>query len=132
MVTASIATPTWYLWGATIFWTLGFDTVYAMSDRDDDLRIGVNSSAIFFGKYVAEAIAIFYALTVGLLGYMGQIMGLGSIFVLTLGMSAGCWLWQYLRLKRSTIPPAFYPQMFRENVWIGFGLLLGMILGIRH
>lgn len=132
MVTASIATPTWYLWGATIFWTLGFDTVYAMSDRDDDRRIGVNSSALFFGKYVAEATLLCYAVTVGLLGYMGQIMGLGSIFWLTLGMSAGAWLWQYLRLKKPTIPPAFYPQMFRENVWIGFGLLLGMFFGIRH
>jgi 4-hydroxybenzoate polyprenyltransferase len=132
MVTANIATPTWYLWGATIFWTLGFDTVYAMSDREDDRRIGVKSSALFFGKYVAEAIAIFFALTVGLLGYMGKIMGLQTIFWLVLIAAAGCWSWQYLRLKQPTIPPAFYPQMFRENVWIGFGLLLGMVLGIRN
>jgi 4-hydroxybenzoate polyprenyltransferase len=131
MVTGNLATPTWYLWGATIFWTLGFDTVYAMSDRADDQRIGVNSSALFFGKYVAEAIVGCYALTVGFLGYLGQIMGLGSIFFLTLGMSGGFWLWQYLRLKKPTIPSSFYPQMFRENVWIGFGLLLGMVLGIR-
>jgi 4-hydroxybenzoate polyprenyltransferase len=132
MVTANIATPTWYLWGATIFWTLGFDTVYAMSDREDDRRIGVKSSALFFGKYVAEAIAIFFALTVGLLGYMGKIIGLQTIFWLVLISAAGCWSWQYLRLKQPTIPPAVYPQMFRENVWIGFGLLLGMVLGIRN
>jgi 4-hydroxybenzoate polyprenyltransferase len=132
MVTASLDTPTWYLWGATIFWTLGFDTVYAMSDREDDRRIGVKSSALFFGKYVAEAIGIFYGLTVGLLGYLGQLIGLGAIFWLILGMSGGLWLWQYLRLKRPQIPAAVYPQMFRENVWIGFGLLLGMVLGIRH
>jgi 4-hydroxybenzoate polyprenyltransferase len=132
MVTASLVAPTWYLWGATIFWTLGFDTVYAMSDRDDDRRIGVNSSALFFGKYVAEAIAIFYTLTVILLGYMGKIIGLGPIFLVALIASAGFWLWQYLRLKQPKIAPSFYPQMFRENVWIGFGLLLGMVLGIRH
>jgi 4-hydroxybenzoate polyprenyltransferase len=131
MVTKNIATPTWYLWGATICWTLGFDTVYAMSDRDDDRRIGVNSSALFFGRYVAEAIAFFFTLTVVLLGAVGKIMGLQTIFWVTLAISAGCWLWQYLRLKRPTIPLAFYPQMFRENVWIGFGLLLGMVLGIR-
>jgi 4-hydroxybenzoate polyprenyltransferase len=131
MVTANIATPTWYLWGATICWTLGFDTVYAMSDRDDDRRIGVNSSALFFGRYVAEAIAFFFTLTVVLLGAVGKIMALQTIFWVTLAIAAGCWLWQYLRLKRPTIPPAFYPQMFRENVWIGFGLLLGMVLGIR-
>jgi 4-hydroxybenzoate polyprenyltransferase len=131
MVTKNIATPTWYLWGATIFWTLGFDTVYAMSDRDDDRRIGVNSSALFFGRYVAEAIAFFFTVTVVLLGAVGKIMALQTIFWVTLAIAAGCWLWQYLRLKRPTIPPAFYPQMFRENVWIGFGLLLGMVLGIR-
>ncbi len=131
MVTASIATPTWYLWGATIFWTLGFDTVYAMSDRDDDRRIGVKSSALFFGRYVAEAIAFFFTLTVVLLGAVGKVMALQTIFWVTLALAAGYWLWQYLRLKRPTIPPAFYPQMFRENVWIGFGLLLGMVFGIR-
>lgn len=131
MVTGNLTAPAWYLWGATIFWTLGFDTVYAMSDREDDRRIGINSSALFFGKYVAEAIAIFYALTVGLLAYLGQIMGLAAIYPLTLAIAAGCWTWQYLRLKRPRIPPTFYPQMFRENVWIGFGLLVGMVLGIR-
>ena len=131
MVTASIATPTWYLWGATIFWTLGFDTVYAMSDRDDDRRIGVKSSALFFGRYVEEAIACFFTLTVVLLSAVGKIMALQPIFWIALTLATGCWCWQYLRLKRPPIPPAFYPQMFRENVWIGFGLLLGMVLGIR-
>jgi 4-hydroxybenzoate polyprenyltransferase len=123
--------PTWYLWGATIFWTLGFDTIYAMSDRDDDRRIGVNSSALFFGNYVAEAVGIFFILTVGLLAYMGKIIALKPIFWGTLIIAAAGWLWQYLRLKRSVIPPTFYPQMFRENVWIGFAVLVGAIWGIR-
>ncbi len=131
MVTGSLVTATWYLWGATIFWTLGFDTVYAMSDRDDDLRIGVNSSALFFGRYVAEAIACFFTLAVVFLGAVAKIMALQSMFWLALLVAAAAWLWQYLRLKRSVIPPSFYPQMFRENVWIGFGLLVGMIFGIR-
>lgn len=131
MVTGNLVTPTWYLWGATIFWTLGFDTVYAMSDRDDDRRIGVNSSALFFGRYVAEAIAFFFTLAVVLLGAVGKIMALQSIFWISLAVAAAGWLWQYLRLKRAVIPPSFYPQMFRENVWIGFGLLGGMIFGIR-
>ncbi len=131
MVTGTLVEPTWYLWGATIFWTLGFDTIYAMSDRDDDRRIGVNSSALFFGNYVAEAVGIFFILTVGLLAYMGKIMALKPIFWGTLILAAAGWLWQYLRLKRSVIPPTFYPQMFRENVWIGFAVLVGAIWGIR-
>jgi len=47
-VTGSLERATWFLWGATVLWTLGFDTVYAMSDREDDQKIGINSSAIFF------------------------------------------------------------------------------------
>jgi 4-hydroxybenzoate polyprenyltransferase len=66
------------------------------------------------------------------LAYMGKLMSLQSIFWVSLGLAAAGWLWQYLRLKKSIIPPTFYPQMFRENVWIGFGLLVGMILGIRN
>jgi 4-hydroxybenzoate polyprenyltransferase len=131
MVTGNLVAPTWYLWGATIFWTLGFDTVYAMSDRDDDRRIGVKSSALFFGRYVAEAIAVFFTITVVFLSAVGKMMALQPIFWATLAVAAGIWLWQYLRLKQGEISPAFYPQMFRENVWIGFGLLGGMIFGIR-
>jgi 4-hydroxybenzoate polyprenyltransferase len=127
MVTGKIESPTWYLWGATIFWTLGFDTVYAMSDREDDKRIGVNSSALFFGDYVTTAIGFFYALTVILLALLGKMMGLHLIFWVTLAIAAGGWLWQYLRLRQPTISSPIYQQLFRENVWIGFGLLLGMI-----
>jgi 4-hydroxybenzoate polyprenyltransferase len=55
-------------------------------------------------------------------------MGLHSVFWVTLVVAALGWLWQYLRLRQPTIPSPIYQQLFRENVWIGFGLLLGMIL----
>jgi 4-hydroxybenzoate polyprenyltransferase len=128
MVTAKIESPTWYLWAATIFWTLGFDTVYAMSDREDDRRIGVNSSALFFGKYVELAIAIFYLLTVVCLGILGRDLALGIPYWLSLAVASIFWTWQYFRLSKSPIPPAIYPRLFAENVWIGFGLLAGMSL----
>ena len=48
-VTGTIAAGTWWLWGAVVLWTLGFDTIYALSDREDDLKVGIHSSAIFFG-----------------------------------------------------------------------------------
>ena len=71
-VTANISTPTWLLWGATVAWTLGFDTVYAMSDREDDLKVGINSSAIFFGNYAAEAVGFFYLVTAILMACLGR------------------------------------------------------------
>ena len=127
--TMTIELPTWLLWGATIFWTLGFDTVYAMSDRADDQRIGINSSALFFGKFASEAIGIFFACTVFLLGWLGIVMQLHLGFWITLALATIAWIWQYIRLRDPQLPHPAYAQMFRQNVWIGFVLLVGMILG---
>ncbi|MGF1674843.1 MAG: 4-hydroxybenzoate solanesyltransferase [Rivularia sp. (in: cyanobacteria)] len=128
-VTQNLSQPTWLLWGATVLWTLGFDTVYAMSDRDDDKRIGVNSSALFFGNYVQEAIAVFFIATVALLIWMGIVTHLHIAFWISVAIAFAGWVWQYLRLKQPDLPTAAYGRMFRENVWIGFILLVGMIIG---
>ena len=128
-VTANLELATWLLWGATVAWTLGFDTVYALADREDDLKIGVNSSAIFFGKYTPEAIGIFYAITVVLMGYLGYSLALYPIFAISLAIATVGWLWQYLRLRDPNLPRAAYGEIFGQNVWLGFVLLAGMILG---
>ncbi|NJN06467.1 MAG: 4-hydroxybenzoate solanesyltransferase [Richelia sp. RM1_1_1] len=128
-VTQNLSQPTWLLWGATVLWTLGFDTVYAMSDRDDDKRIGVNSSALFFGNYVQDAIAVFFLATVALLIWLGIVTHLHIAFWISIAIAFTGWVWEYLRLKQSDLPTAAYGGMFRENVWIGFILLAGMIIG---
>ncbi len=128
-VTANLETSTWLLWGATVLWTLGFDTAYAMSDREDDLRIGINSSAIFFGKYVAEAIAIFFVGTAVLLAYVAIAMQLNPSFWLTWAIAIIAWIWQYTQLRRKDLPKPIYAAIFRQNVWLGFILLAGMIAG---
>jgi 4-hydroxybenzoate polyprenyltransferase len=129
--TSCLGSGTWLLWGATVLWTLGFDTIYAMSDREDDRRIGVNSSALFFGKYVAHAVGVFLTGTTVLLAKLGMVLQLGWGFWLTLGLAALLWAWQYYRLCQPTIPHATYAQLFKQNVWIGFILLAGMIVGSR-
>ncbi len=128
-VTQNISLSTWLLWGATVAWTLGFDTVYAMSDREDDRRVGVNSSALFFGKYVSEAVGIFFIITVGLLADLGFVTRLNPVFWVSLTLATAGWIWQYFRLKQPDLPNPVYGQMFRQNVWIGFILLAGMIVG---
>lgn len=128
-VTQNLSQPTWLLWGATVLWTLGFDTLYAMSDREDDKRIGVNSSALFFGNYVQEAIAVFFIGTIGLLIWLGIVTHLNIAFWLSVAIASAGWAWQYLRLKKTDLPNAAYGEMFRQNVWIGFILLAGMIAG---
>lgn len=129
-VTAHLESATWILWGATVLWTLGFDTVYAMSDREDDRRLGVNSSALFFGDYAADAVGVFFAGTVGLLAWLGWSMHLHVGFWLTLGIGTFIWVWQYIRLRSANIPSPAYGEIFRQNVWIGFVLLAGMIAGV--
>ncbi|MDY7002915.1 MAG: 4-hydroxybenzoate solanesyltransferase [Cyanobacteriota bacterium] len=126
---AELDTATWILWGATIVWTLGFDTVYAMSDREDDRLLGVNSSALFFGEYAANAVAIFFFLTAVLLGVLGVEMKLHFGYWIALGIATVFWSIQYGKLRQEEILKP-YGQIFRQNVWIGFILLAGMITGL--
>jgi len=128
-VTGSLERATWLLWGATVLWTLGFDTVYAMSDREDDQKIGINSSAIFFGDYAAEAVGLFFAGTAGLLAVLGVEMHLGIGFWIAIALASTVWAWQYTRLRQQDIPRPLYGQIFSQNVWIGFVVLAGMIAG---
>jgi len=117
------------LWGAVVFWTMGFDTVYAMSDREDDLRLGVNSSAIFFGDNAANAVGFFFVGTVGLLAAMGINLHLHVGFWMAISAAAILWFLQYSQLRNADIPKLVYGQIFRQNVWVGFVLLAGMIVG---
>ena len=129
-VTEQLEFSTWLLWGATVLWALGFDTVYAMSDREDDRRIGVNSSALFFGNYAPAAVGIFFAGTVFLLGWLGVVVQLHFSFWITLSLATLSWIWQYTRLRDPQLLNPAYGEMFRQNVWIGFLLLAGMISGV--
>ena len=131
-VTATIEPATWLLWGATVAWTLGFDTGYALSDREDDLKVGINSSAIFFGKYTPEAIAVFYAITIALMTYLGILLSLGLAFWFSLALASAGWIWQYIKLRQPDISRSLYGKVLGQNVWLGFILLTGMIIGCLY
>ncbi len=126
-VSHSLEIPTGLLWMATVLWTLGFDTVYAMGDREDDRRLGVQSGALFFGQYAEVAIVTFFIGTAFFLGWMGIVMHLGLIYWFCLALSTLAWLSQGNELRQPNLPAATYAQLFRQNVWIGFLLLAGMV-----
>jgi 4-hydroxybenzoate polyprenyltransferase len=131
-VAGTLTQPAWLLWAATVCWTLGFDTIYAMPDRPDDQRLGIHSSALFFGKYVETAIAVFLAGTVALMAALGSVLQLHWGYWVTLAVSALLWGREVFILRRSAqLPPKMYGKLFQENVWIGFILLTGMVLGYR-
>jgi 4-hydroxybenzoate polyprenyltransferase len=129
-VTGQLEWATLWLWLATVCWTLGFDTVYAMADREDDRRIGVNSSALFFGDRTPAAVGVFFLLTAIFLGIEGYVMRLGLTYWITLAIASAGWSSHYRQILPRQPHASVYGRIFRQNVWLGFILLAGMILGL--
>ncbi|MEL6351049.1 MAG: 4-hydroxybenzoate solanesyltransferase [Cyanobacteria bacterium J06627_28] len=129
-VTSSLEFATWLLWAATVLWTLGFDTVYAIPDREFDRKLGINSSALFFGTRAPQAVGLFFLGTVLMLAWLGITMPLGIFYWLSLGVSAYIWFRQYRQLARIPKSPQVFGNIFRQNVTIGFILLAGMAFSV--
>lgn len=129
-VTGTLEFATWLLWAATVLWTLGFDTVYAIPDRDFDRKLGINSSALFFGRRAPQAVGLFFAGTVLMLAWLGVAMPLGIFYWLSLLLSAIVWYRQFRQLVRRPQSPKVYGYIFRQNVTVGFVLLAGMALSV--
>lgn len=131
-VTGSLAFPTFLLWLATVFWTLGFDTVYAMADQEDDRRIGLQSSALFFAERSPDAVGLFFIGTAAMMLWLGLNLGLGWPFWLALILSILGWFKQHSNLDHSRMRPTtrIYSDIFAQNVWFGLLLLAGIILGL--
>ncbi|MFH7241267.1 MAG: 4-hydroxybenzoate solanesyltransferase [Spirulina sp.] len=128
-VTGSLELPAWILWLAVVLWTLGFDTVYAIPDREDDRRIGVNSAALFFGDYTPQMVGLCFLGTWLSLVWLGGVLFLNWPYWVTLALALILWSRQSYLLSRYNPSPRLYGKIFRQNVQLGFMLLLGMILG---
>ena len=126
-VTGGLDRYAWELWTAVVAWTMGFDTIYAMSDREDDLKVGVKSSALFFGRYVTFAIAIFFAIALGCLIWLGWEIQLGYAHYFACLITGVVWIWQCNRLSQPEILSELYQKAFGQNVWIGLIILAGML-----
>ena len=114
----------WVLLTANVFWAIAYDTEYAMVDRDDDVKIGIKSSAIFFGKYDVIAVMACYAMMLGLLAYVGKFMGYGKFYFIGLSAALGLVLWQYQLIKNRDKTLCF--KAFLHNNWIGLAVFIGI------
>ena len=114
----------WVLLVANVFWAMAYDTEYAMVDRDDDVKIGIKSSALFFGKYDVIAVMACYAIMLGLLAYVGKFMGYGKFYFIGLVAALGLVLWQYQLIKNRDKSNCF--KAFLHNNWIGLALFVGI------
>jgi 4-hydroxybenzoate polyprenyltransferase len=116
----------WILLAANIFWAIAYDTQYAMVDRADDLKIGIKTSAITFGRFDLAAIAVCYAAALGLLGWVGLQRGLGAAFYAGLGIAAAIALY-HMKLIRHRDPQQCF-RAFLHNTWFGAAVFGGIVL----
>ncbi|HEX19694.1 MAG TPA: 4-hydroxybenzoate octaprenyltransferase [Acidiferrobacteraceae bacterium] len=122
----SIPPVAWVLFAANVFWVVAYDTAYAMVDRDDDIKIGVKSTAILFGRYDRFMIGLCHALCLVLLVLVGQLMKLDMIFYVSLIVAAGIAGYQQLLISRRDKKKCF--QAFLNNNWFGLVVFLGFVL----
>ena len=114
----------WLLLAANIFWAVAYDTEYAMVDREDDLRIGIKTAAITFGRFDIAAVALCYAATLGLLAWVGRMLTLGWPYYLGLGGAFLIALY-HLWLIRRREPTACF-KAFLHNTWFGAAVFAGI------
>jgi len=124
----TIEAPAWFIFAATICWAIGYDTIYALQDQQDDRRIGVKSSALFFGSYTWLAVGIALVVMLILLGIAGWMAEIGWIFYGVLAAGGLYGVKQVVELK-SPVEPARAFRMFHEHVWLGSAVLIGLIAG---
>ena len=116
----------WLLLTANVFWAIAYDTQYAMVDRADDLKIGIKTSAITFGRFDLAAIAVCYAATLGLLAWVGLQREMGMAFYGGLAAAAAIALY-HMKLIRQRDPRQCF-RAFLHNTWLGAAVFGGIAL----
>jgi len=125
-VWGAIPADAWILLAANVFWAIAYDTEYALVDYDDDLKIGIKTSAISFGQFAIPAIAFCYAAALAMLAWVGLRMHLGWPYYAGL-MTAGGLALHHLRLIRGRDPQACF-RAFLHNAWLGAAIFAGIVL----
>ena len=116
----------WLISTAIVLWTIAFDTYYAMVDREDDLNIGVKSTAILFGKYDLLIIAVLQITSLILLGFAGDYFNRGVVYNLGLVIAAGYFVAQHLQARSREADGCF--NAFLNNHRVGMAIFIGIAL----
>ncbi|MEY3928888.1 MAG: hypothetical protein RLZZ516_598 [Cyanobacteriota bacterium] len=117
------------VWLATLLWTFGFDTVYAMADRADDARIGVRSSALSLGRRAPLVVGLCYASTAILLALAAFLQGAQTAFWPLWALASGGLLREAWLLRPADLPRSAFGLHFRHQVQLGALLLLALVVG---
>ena len=111
-----------------LFWVLAYDTEYAMVDRDDDLHIGIRTSAITLGRWDVAAVMVFYAAYLGIWGFLLAQALHYPAWITGLAVAAAQALWHYRLIRLRERDDCF--TAFRQNHWLGFAVFVGIALSL--
>jgi 4-hydroxybenzoate polyprenyltransferase len=123
-VQGSVPVLAWVMLVANVFWAVAYDTEYAMVDRDDDLKIGIRTSAITFGRFDVAAVMLCYAVTFAIYAWLGAVLGFGWPYWLGWAVAVGCAVYHYTLIRNRERMPCF--EAFRHNNWLGGALFAGI------
>jgi 4-hydroxybenzoate polyprenyltransferase len=127
-----LGAPALLLYAGSISWVIGYDTIYAHQDRDDDALIGIKSTALLFGEHTKPMLSLFYALAVVLIAAAGFLAGGGVLFAVGLLAFAAHLVWQVVRLDIAD--PDLCLKLFKSDRDAGLILFAGLLLDafVRH
>ncbi len=124
--TGAVPIVAWVLLGANIFWSVAYDTEYAMVDRDDDARIGVKSTAILFGRWDRALVAASHVLTIVFLAWGGALAGRGLLYYSGLAVAAAIAAYQQTLIRTRERDRCF--SAFMNNNYFGAAVYIGLLL----
>ena len=116
----------WFLLLGNVFWALAYDTEYAMVDRDDDLKIGIRTSAITFGRFDVSAVMFCYFMMMSIVLFVGWQVQLGGWFFAGWCGALFCIFYHFLLIRKRKREGCF--QAFRHNNWLGTFIFAGIVL----
>jgi 4-hydroxybenzoate polyprenyltransferase len=119
-----VPTVAWLLFAAAVIWALIYDTMYAMVDREDDLKVGIKSTAILFGRFDRLIIGLLQLLMLGLLAGAGLLAGLGLFYWIGLGIGALLFIYQQWLIREREPGRCFHG--FLNNNWFGMSIFTGI------
>jgi 4-hydroxybenzoate polyprenyltransferase len=123
--TGQVPALAWWLLAANVFWAMAYDTEYAMVDREDDLKIGIKTSAITFGRFDVLAIMLCYAAMFAILAWVGMHLHRGPYYFAGLIAALGIMAYHYTLIQGRERDKCF--KAFLHNNWIGAAIFAGIV-----
>ena len=129
-VSESVPLSCWIMFFANILWAVAYDTEYAMVDRDDDVKIGIKSTAILFGRHDKLIIGILQVLVMAMMAAVGWLNGLGWIYYATVLVAGALFVYQQVLIANRERDACF--KAFLNNNYVGLVLFLGLAVSYLH